>query len=69
MPQLIDALYAAGHKPPFDFRTERLIAFLRVALTLLCLVTFATTPGLPREIGQIFELLLGIYALFGLVIA
>ena len=69
MPQLIDALYAAGHKPPFDFRTERLIAFLRVALTLLCLITFATTPGLPREIGQIFELLLGIYALFGLVVA
>jgi len=68
MPQLIDALYAAGHKPPFDFRTERLIAFLRVALTLLCLITFATTPSLPREIGRIFELLLGIYALFGLVI-
>ena len=68
MPQLIDTLYAAGHKPPFDFRTERLIGFLRVALTLLCLITFATTPGLPREIGQIFELLLGIYAFFGLVI-
>src|SRR4029078_3486791 len=41
---------------------------LRVALTLLCLITFATTPGLPREIGLIFELLLGIYAFCGLVI-
>jgi len=68
MERLFTALYAAGHKS-FDLPTERLVALLRVTLTLFCLVAVAKAPGLGRQIVQPFELILAAYALFGLGVA
>jgi signal transduction histidine kinase len=68
MLQMFDALYAAGHKP-FDLAIERLIALLRVALTLFCLIAFATAPWPQLRDRTIFELLLAAYAVFGLSVA
>ncbi len=68
MQQMFDALYAAGHKP-FDLAVERLIAFLRVSLTLFSLIAFATSPW-PQLLGrENFELILAAYAVFGLGVA
>jgi len=68
MPQLLDALYVAGHKP-FDLQIERLVALLRVTLTLFCLGAFATIPGRQQPDLPIFELILAAYTIFGLVVA
>lgn len=65
---MLDALYAAGHKP-FDMAVERLIALLRVALTLFCLVDIATAPGSQPYERSIFEAILVAYAVFGMIIA
>jgi len=68
MPQMIDALYAAGHKP-FDLAVERLIALLRVLLTLFCLVDFATAQ-LPQFYERsAFESILVAYIVFGSIVA
>jgi signal transduction histidine kinase len=68
MPQMLDALYAAGHKP-FDLAIERLIALLRVSLTLFCLVDVVTAPGPQLHDQTIFELILVAYTVFGLIVA
>lgn len=68
IPQLFEELYAAGHKS-FDLSIERLIAFLRVALTLFCLNAFVTTPEWQPQATPVFELILVTYTLFGLITA
>jgi signal transduction histidine kinase len=65
MSQLFDELYAAGHKP-FDLSIERLVALLRVALTLFCLSAFVTTPEWQPQLTPVFELVLVAYTFFGL---
>src|SRR6185437_7230356 len=68
MRQMFDALYAAGHKP-FDLAVERLIAFLRVSLALFSLIAFVTSPWPQLQSREQFELILAIYAVFGLGVA
>jgi signal transduction histidine kinase len=62
---LFKALYAAGHKS-FDLPIERLIALLRVALTFFCLTALITASGPQSEYTAPFELILAVYAVFGL---
>ena len=62
---LFKALYAAGHKS-FDLPIERLIALLRVALTSFCLTALITASGPQSKYTAPFELILAVYALFGL---
>src|SRR5450759_2451725 len=68
MSQMLDALYAVGHKP-FDLALERLIALLRVSLTLFCLIDFATAPGPQLFERSVFESILVAYTVFGLIVA
>ena len=68
MPQLWDALYAAGHKP-FDLQIERLVALLRVALTSFCLIAFATASGRQPHEMPAGEIVLVAYTIFGLNVA
>jgi signal transduction histidine kinase len=68
MPQMLDALYAAGHKP-FDLALERLIALLRVSLTLFCFIDFATASGPQLFERSVFESILVAYTVFGLIVA
>lgn len=60
------ALYAAGHKS-FDLPIERLVAFLRIALTTFCFVIVASSPLL--QLTQPLELILATYMLFGVGVA
>ncbi len=64
---LFGALYRAGHKP-FDLSLERLVAFLRVALTIFGLIEFAMLPGFQFRNAPIFALVFAPYILFGLVV-
>ena len=68
MTRLFNALYASGHKS-FDLQIERLIAFLRVALTVFCFAVFITSPGLRPQLAGPFALILATYALFGVGVA
>src|SRR5512143_3922941 len=68
MTRLFNALYASGHKS-FDLQIERLIAFLRVALTVFCFAVFITSPGLQPQLAAPFGLILATYALFGVGVA
>jgi signal transduction histidine kinase len=68
MPRLLGALYAAGHKP-FDLTIERLVALLRVSLTLFCFVDLLIAPELQIYNRADFELVLVAYAVFGLIVA
>lgn len=67
MPQLLDSLYAAGHKP-FDLQIERLVALLRVVMTAFCMTAFAAvTANVPNP--PKFDLILWGYILFGVAVA
>src|SRR5262249_2447274 len=68
MTGFFSALYAAGHKS-FDLQIERLIAFLRIVLTIFCLTVFITSSGLQPQLIERFGLILATYALFGLGVA
>ena len=68
MSWVFDALYAAGHKP-FDLAIERLVALLRVTLTLFCFVDFITAPGLQHYDRSQFVLVLVAYTVFGIIVA
>lgn len=59
------ALYAAGHKS-FDLPIERLMAFLRIALTTFCFVFVASSTLL---LAKPLELILATYMLFGVGVA
>jgi signal transduction histidine kinase len=67
MTRFFNALYAAGHKS-FDLQIERLIAFLRVALTGFCFAVLITS-GLNSQLTALFGLMIAAYALFGAVVA
>ena len=68
MTRFFNELYAAGHKS-FDLQIERLIAFLRVALTIFCLTVFMTSSGLQPQLAAPFAWILATYALFGVGVA
>ena len=68
MTGFFDALYAAGHKS-FDLQIERLIAFLRIALTTFCFAVFITSSRLQPQLTAPFVLILATYALFGVGVA
>jgi signal transduction histidine kinase len=68
VPEIFDALYAAGHKP-FDLAIERLVAILRVVLAFVCLVDFAKSPGPEHFDRPLFGLILVAYAVFGIIVA
>ena len=65
---LFKSLYAAGHRS-FDLPIERLMALLRVALTLFCLTALITASEPQSKYTAQFELILAVYALFGLGVA
>lgn len=60
------ALYAAGHKS-FDLPIERLMAYLRIALTTFCFVFVASSP--PLQVTHPLELILATYMLFAIGVA
>src|SRR5437879_4730097 len=68
MPRLAEELYSAGHKP-FDFQVERLIALLRIALTVFSVAAFFVDPirGGPKPLAILA--VLAVYAMFGLFVA
>jgi signal transduction histidine kinase len=66
--ELFNDLYLAGHKS-FDLPIERLVAFLRIALTAFCLAVLITTPESQRPYTAPFQLLLAAYALVGVTSA
>lgn len=68
MPLVFDALYAAGHKQ-FDLAIERLVALLRVTLTLFSLVELVTNPELQHYDRSQLVLVLVAYAVFGIIVA
>jgi signal transduction histidine kinase len=68
MTGFFNALYAAGHKS-FDVQIERLIAILRIVLTIFCLTVFFTSSGLHPQLTERFGLILATYALFGVGVA
>jgi signal transduction histidine kinase len=68
MTEFFNILYAAGHKS-FDVQIERLIAFLRIVLTIFCFTAFLTSSGLQSEFDKRFGLILATYALFGVGVA
>jgi signal transduction histidine kinase len=65
MPQLLESLFAAGHKP-FDLQIERLIVLLRITLTSFCLITFVTAQGQQLQDTSTVTLILAAYTIFGL---
>ena len=65
MTEFFNALYAAGHKW-FDVQIERLIAILRIVLTIYCFAVFLmSSGGLHPQLTERFGLIFAIYALFG----
>ena len=68
MTRFFNALYAAGHKS-FDLQIERLIAFLRIALTGFCFTVFITSSGLQPQFTAPFGWIFATYALFGVGVA
>jgi signal transduction histidine kinase len=67
MAHLLDQFFAAGHKPS-DLQTERLIALLRVALTLFWLISLVAAPA-NHPSNPTIELILAGYTVFGLYVA
>jgi signal transduction histidine kinase len=68
IPGLVEDLYSAGHKP-FDLQVERLITFLRVALTAFAAAAFYDDPIRAGQETSAIIYLLGIYMLFGFAVA
>src|SRR5262245_47927544 len=64
MPQFLKTFFAAGNKPA-DLQTERLIALLRVSVTLFWLISFVAHP---QTNDSTIELILAGYTIFGLYI-